>query len=182
MFKMPSLPLQMKSWARCLGGRVFLLSRGNHIFLQFPFWYMSDLCIAVRIRRFGLRLSFYLSQRVSFCSRCGFFYYTSSYFVPIEVIEDRVTKINAKSFNGILWPLYLFCLINSIFICSSPQSLAFEKFLFELDALSYGFKITCILVRQDDGVLSKIYYFNLMVSYLYSFNPYQWNWQVPKLQ
>ena len=45
----------------------------------------------------------------------------------------------------------------------------FEKFIFELDASSYS---------GDDGgeyggVVSKIFYFNLIVSYLHSLNPYQ---------
>ena len=30
--------------------------------------------------------------------------------------------------------------------------------------------------KEDRGVVSRIYCFNLMVSYFCSFNPYQWNW------
>ena len=36
---------------------------------------------------FGLRLSYYLSKRVSLCSRYGFFCYSFTYFVPFGVIE-----------------------------------------------------------------------------------------------
>ena len=38
--------------------------------------------------------------------------------------------------------------INSMFICSSPQGLAFEMFIFVIDASPYSFKTTCILLRQ----------------------------------
>ena len=53
-----------------------------------------------------------------------------------------------------------------------------EKFTFEVDASSCSFKITCILSRQvislqeDGGIVTKTDYLNLMVSYLYSFNPF----------
>ena len=30
--------------------------------------------------------------------------------------------------------------------------------------------------KEDGGVVSRIYCFNLMVSYFCSFDPYQWNW------
>ena len=43
MSKIPSLPLQMGSWARCLGSRIFFRSRGNRIlFFQFPFLYILE--------------------------------------------------------------------------------------------------------------------------------------------
>ena len=59
------------------------------------------------------------------------FYYTFTYFVPFGVIENRVTKVNFKYFNG-----------------NFAEAWLFEKFIFELDASSYSFKITCILSRQ----------------------------------
>ena len=65
-------------------------------------------------------------------SRYGFFY-TFTYFVLFGVIENRVTKVNFKyfKFNG-----------------NFAQALLFEKFIFELDASSYSFKINCILSKQ----------------------------------
>ena len=63
-------------------------------------------------------------------------------FLPLF---NRVTTVNSKYFNG-----------------NFAEAWLFEKFIFELDASSYSFKITCILSRQDD----------LMVSYLYSFNAF----------
>ena len=42
MSKIPSLPLQMDSWAKCLGGWIFFRSKGNRIFFQFPFWYILE--------------------------------------------------------------------------------------------------------------------------------------------
>ena len=59
------------------------------------------------------------------------FYYTFTYFVPFGVIKNRVTKVNFKYFNG-----------------NFAEAWLFEKFIFELDAFSYSFKITCILLRQ----------------------------------
>ena len=76
---------------------------------------------------FGLRLFFYLSvPDMDFL-----LYYTFTYFVPFGVIKNRVTKVNFKYFNG-----------------NFAEAWLFEKFIFELDASSYSFKITCILSRQ----------------------------------
>ena len=108
MSKIPSLPIEIKSWARCLTGCIFSCSRGNCIFFfQFPFWcileyYKVGLCITAWRRGFGLRLFFHLSKRVSFCSRYGFFSSTFSYIVPFGVIENRVTKINSAILMKIL--------------------------------------------------------------------------------
>ena len=59
------------------------------------------------------------------------FWYTFTYFVPFGVIGNRVTKVNFKYFNG-----------------NVAETWHFEKFIFELDASSYSFIITCILSRQ----------------------------------
>ena len=53
-----------------------------------------------------------------------------------------------KYFNGKLWPYHSSCFINSIWYAPAHKSWLFEKFIFELQASSYSFKITCILVRQ----------------------------------
>ena len=88
------------------------------------------------------------------------FCYTFPYFVSFGDIENRVTKVNFKYFNG-----------------SFEEAWLFEKFIFEVDASSYSFKITCILSRQVISLKmimvssAIIYCFNVMVSYLYSFNP-----------
>ena len=85
-----------------------------------------------------------------------------TYFVPIEVIKDRITKIYPKYLNGKLWPYHLSCFINSFLYDPANKAWLFEKFIFELEAF-YSFKITCIVVRQvislkkDGGVISKIY-------------------------
>ena len=47
------------------------------------------------------------------------FHYTFTYFVPVEVIENRVTKDNSKYFN-----------------VNCAEAWLFEKFTFELDASS----------------------------------------------
>ena len=61
---------------------------------------LAKVCITAWRRGFGLRSSFNLSKRVSLCSRYGFFCYSITYFVPFGVIENRVTKISFKYFNG----------------------------------------------------------------------------------
>ena len=77
-----------------------------------------------------------------------FYYYTFTYFVPIGVINDRVTKINSKYFNGKLWPFY--CSGWSILFSYAPghKALLVEMFLLQQDGSSYSFKINCILLRQ----------------------------------
>ena len=69
-----------------------------------------------------------------------FFCYTVAYFVPFWVIENRVTSINFKYFNGNCDSHCFTCLGWSILFLYEP---AHNAWLF-----SYGFKITCILLRQ----------------------------------
>ena len=86
-------------------------------FLIDVFW--NSICLTF-ITQFGWKdLAYdYLFnfQRVSLCSRYGFFYYTFTYFVPIWVIKDRVIKSNSKYLNGKLWPLHFSWLINYIYM------------------------------------------------------------------
>ena len=56
------------------------------------------------------------------------FHYTFTYFAPFGVIENRVTKVNSKYFNG-----------------NCAEAWLFEKFIFELVASSYSFKITSLV-------------------------------------
>ena len=85
-----------------------------------------------------------------------------TYFVPIGVIKDRITKMYPKYLNGELWPYHLSCFINTSLYDPANKVWLFGKFIFELEAL-YSFKIICILVRQaiclkkNGGVISKIY-------------------------
>ena len=85
-----------------------------------------------------------------------------TYFVPIGVIKDRITKIYPKYLNGKLWPYHLSCFINSFLYDPANKAWLFEKFIFELEAF-YSFKITFILVKhliplkKNGGVISKIY-------------------------
>ena len=81
---------------------------------------------------------------------------------------------------GKVWPCYLSCFTNSFLYDPANTAWIFEKFFFELEAF-YSFKITCILVRHLIYLENRNRYcwwcyqqnllFNLMVSYLYSFNP-----------
>ena len=73
-------------------------------------------------------------------------------------------------------------LINSVFMCTRPQIFGFlkKKCYFELIYLCifigfqndlYPIQVSNISL-EDGGIVSKIYYFNLMVSYLYFLNAF----------
>ena len=116
------------------------------------------MCIPAWRRGFCLWLSFYLSNRVSLCSRYGFFCYTFTYFVPFWVIQNKVIKINYKSFNGNCDYIPVLLVDQFYFYMDHPiKAWLFEKTIFELDydwaslsffAFSYSFKITYILLKQ----------------------------------
>ena len=86
-----------------------------------------------------------------------------TYFFPIGVIKDRITKTYPKLYHsGKLWSYYLSCFTNSFLYDPANTAWFFEKFIFELEAF-YNFKITSILIRQvispkeNGDVISKIY-------------------------
>lgn len=68
MSKLPGLPFQMGSWARCLGGRIFCCSRENYtLFFQFSFrleqyTFEQRFDNIVLIKEFVLSLFFPLKQ------------------------------------------------------------------------------------------------------------------------
>ena len=85
-----------------------------------------------------------------------------TYFVPIGVIKDRITKMCPKYFMENCD--HTICPVLSILLLYDPAYKAwlFEKFIFELEA-SYSFNITCILIGQvmslkkNCVVISKMY-------------------------
>ena len=72
-----------------------------------------------------------------------FFCYTFIFFVRCGVI-----KVNSKYFNGNFD--HFICPVWSILFLYAPdhQAWLFQKFIFELDASSYSFKIPFILLRH----------------------------------
>ena len=132
MSKIPSPTIQMESWARCLGGRIF---PGPEEFVYsflvyfgivqiWPMYHSLDKRVWFTIFFLPLKESLTLFQ-------IWIFYYTFTYFVTFGVMENRVTKVHSKYFNG-----------------NWVEAWIFKKFIFELDASSYIFKITWILFRQ----------------------------------
>ena len=108
----------------------------HFIFRQFNYVSMSKIpCPIIQMeisaRYLGGRIFWFTIIFLPLSSRYGFFCYTFTYFVPFGVIENRVTKFNFKYFNG-----------------NFSEAWLFEKFIFELDASSYSFIITCIWSRQ----------------------------------
>ena len=85
-----------------------------------------------------------------------------TYFIPIGVIKDRITKMYHKYLNEKLWPYQLPCFINCFSYDPANKAWLFEDFICELEA-SYSFKISCILKRQvtflkkNSSLISKIY-------------------------
>ena len=143
----PSALVQIGSWA---GGHIFYLF---HEKLNVSFWYILEyykfgVTFTVCIRGFVLRLSLYLSNRVWLCSSYGFLCYTFNYFVPFGVFENKVIQVYSKYFNGTF--VHFVCPDLSILFlyAAAHKAWLFEKSIFELDASSYSFKTTCILLRQ----------------------------------
>ena len=85
-----------------------------------------------------------------------------TYFIPIGVIKDRITKMYHKYLNGKLWPYQLPCFINCFSYDPANKAWLFEDFICELEA-AYSFKINCILKRQvislnkNSSLISKNY-------------------------
>ena len=156
---MPSLPLQMESWAQCLGC-IFSCSKGScTFFFQYRFWIMLILNkVGIMLiwplyhsleTRIWFLITFFTSQRESHSVPDMGFLLTFNYFVPFGVIENRFTKINFKYFNGNCdysscpgwWILFLYA--------PPHKGLAFWKnYLWASLSFSYSLKITCILLKQ----------------------------------
>ena len=62
-------------------------------------------------------------------------------FSQLELSRIELPKLTNKYFNGKLWQFHLPWLVSSIFICSCPYGLAFEKFVFELDASLEAYEV-----------------------------------------
>ena len=146
MSKIPSLPLQMESLARCLGGCIFpvpeevVCSFFNILFDIFWAKYKFGLCIKTWRRGFGCsRLCLYLSKRVSLISRWEFFCYSIAYFAPFWVIKNRVIKIDFKYFMEIVTILVV--LVDQFYFCMQQPTTPwlFEKIIFwgSLSLLSF---------------------------------------------
>ena len=157
MSKIPSPSLQMESLTRCLGGCIFrvredvVCSFFNILFDIFWVKYKFGLYIKTWRKMCGcLQLSFQLSK--SLCSRQGFFatvLLISSHFVISRIELPKLTSSILLEIVTIL-----VVLVNQFYFYMHHQPIKpwlFEKnyplgqFIF---AFSYGFKITCILLRQ----------------------------------
>ena len=142
MSKIPSPLVKMESWTRCLGGHIsFSFQRKSCIFLGI-FWNSTNLVYVQHFGWEGLVYDYPFLRQSHSVPDMDFFCYTTTYFVPFGVIENRVTKVNSKYFNGNFH--YFICPGWSILFLYAPAHKAslFGKFIFELDASSYSFKIT----------------------------------------
>ena len=130
--KISSLPLQMESWAQCLGGCIFSYSRGNCLFLfQFPFWYFGKVWIWPMYHSFETRIwfliIFLLLKESHTLFQIWVFCYTFNYFVvQFGVIENTFTKINIKIIPVVLVDEFYIHMHHPI------KSWLFEKIMLEL--------------------------------------------------
>ena len=95
-----------------------------------------------------------------------------TYFVPIRVIKNRITKCSPSI---LIQNYHLSCFISSFLYDLANKAGVFEKFISEIET-SFSFKISCILLRQLIPLKKWWCYhqnllFNFIVSYLHSFNP-----------
>ena len=120
----------------------FSRSRGNRVFLGGIFWNSTNLVYVQHFGWEGLVYDYPFLRESHSVPDMDFFCYTTTYFVPFGVIENRVTKVNSKYFNGNFH--YFVSPGWSILFLYAPVHKAwlFGKFIFELDASSYSFKIT----------------------------------------
>ena len=116
MSKIPSQLIQMESWARCLGGRIFSCSRWNRIFFFAKFWNSTNLGMHNSLdNRILVYDYFFTSQRQSHSVLHMYFFsfaiyrnisrtewntYIFTYFVRFGVSRIKLTKVTSKYFNG----------------------------------------------------------------------------------
>ena len=111
-----------------------------------------------------MRLFFHLSKTVSLCSTYVFFFlllYIETYLEQIEVYKPsfilsdlelsriKLSKLPPSILMEIL--IVSFVLVDQFYFFMHQlmhKAWLFDKFIFELDASSYSFKVTCIILRQ----------------------------------
>ena len=91
MSKIFNTPLQMESWARCLGGRIFFpfQKKSYILFSNYFLIYFTT----VWVRGFGLRLSFYLSKEFYFVPDMDFFIIPLLMLSQLELIRIELPKL-----------------------------------------------------------------------------------------
>ena len=118
-----------------------------------------------------------------------FFVKFSLILSQLELSREEFTKLT-QVFWWKFWPCHVSWIISSIFISAAYRAGMFVKFIFELEASSYSFKITSILLRQviylrkwwchQQNLIFWSHGFLLV--FLWSSYRHQWNWQVLQLQ
>ena len=160
--KIPSLPLQMESYA--------------HFSISFLiFWNSINLAYVSQLGNKDLFSDdIFTSQRESHSVPNMGFLLAFNYFVPFGVIKDRFTKINFKYFNGncdnfscpCWWILFLYA--------PPYKSLAFWKNLWASLSFSYSLNITYILLRHVIS-LKKLMVLSLNFTILILWSPVSFN-------
>ena len=123
MSKIPSLPFQMKSLARCLGGPISLLFQRKFyiLFSGFFFIYLGIVYIWPMYYSFDesicFTIIFSLTKKVALPSKYHFFVnflFTLSQLLSRTELTKRTPSILIENWDHLSW------FINSIFICPSP--------------------------------------------------------------
>ena len=133
---MSGIPSPSRELNQLSGRSYFCCSRGNCIFFfQFPFWYILKqyifrLCTTIWIRRFGLRLSFYLSRKVRLT--LSQFIFAFPYSIKITWImlrkvisHKKMVVLSAKFTILISWsPICIPLIILSVLMKLASTSIA----------------------------------------------------------
>ena len=126
MSKIPSSPLQVESWARCLGGCIFFCSRGSRIFF----------------------FNIFLPLKESLIRDRDFFIITSLILSRLELSRVKSLKLTASNLmencEHFICPGWSIPFLHA----SIHKAWHFENFIFKIDASLCIFKITCILLRH----------------------------------
>ena len=165
MSKIPSQLIQMESWARCLRGRIFSCSRWNRIFFLAIFWNSTNLGMHHSLDNRVLVYDYFsTSQRQSHSVLHMYFFlllYIETYleqnevYIPSFILSDlelsriKLSKLPPSILMEIL--IVSFVLVDQFYFFMHQlmhKAWLFDKFIFELDASSYSFKVTCIILRQ----------------------------------
>ena len=149
MSKIPIPLIQMESWTSCVRGSFYLLVPEEIVYSFLVYFVIVQTwSIYHSLDKQVWLLIMFLPLKESLTLFNDFFCYTFTFFVRFGVIKNRVTNVNSKYFNGNFD--HFICRIWSILFLYTPdhQPWLFEKLIFELNASSYNFKITCILLRQ----------------------------------
>ena len=144
-------------------------------FFHFPFQcilekYQFGLCTTVWTKVLCLRLSFYLLIRTSLHLRYGFFFRLFDHLTHLELLKIELPKlalsILMENCDHSICPSWSILFLYAL----TRKARLLKRFIFELNASCYSFKITCNLLRQVIR-LKKMLVSSAKITTLFSWSP-----------